>query len=80
MNEKRKSILEDFLGTECSGCGGVKRTRMSHCGKCYYKLPKKMKSDLYKLFGQGYEEAFAESQKYLAEKFPRPAVTGNLFQ
>ena len=23
MPEKRKTILEDFLGTECSGCGRI---------------------------------------------------------
>ena len=38
MPEKRKTILEDFLGTECSGCGGVKSSKHSHCNKCYYRL------------------------------------------
>ena len=80
MTEKRKSILEDFLGTECSGCGGVKVSKRSHCSKCYYRLPKRMQSDLNKRFGNGYEQAFAASQKYLAEKFPQPAATGELFK
>ena len=79
VTEKRKSILEDFLGTECSGCGGVKVSKRSHCSKCYYRLPKQMQSDLYKRFGEGYEQAFAASQKYLADKFPRSAKTGDLF-
>ena len=80
MPEKRKTILEDFLGTECSGCGGVKSSKHSHCNKCYYRLLKVMRNNLYKRFGAGYEEAFKESQNYLAEKFPRPAVTGDLFK
>ena len=51
MPEKRKTILEDFLGTECSGCGGVKSSKHSHCNKCYYRLtfggiPLKVDSDM----------------------------------
>lgn len=77
---ERKTILEDFLGTECSGCGGAKNPKMSHCSRCYYKLPKTMQKDLYKRFGEGYEEAFAASRAYLAEHHPRAAKTGDLFQ
>jgi hypothetical protein len=77
---KRKTLLEDFLGTECSGCGGEKRSKMSHCSKCYYKLPKTMQAALYKRFGEGYEEAFEASTKYLAEKYPRSPETGRLFE
>ena len=75
----KKSILEDFLGTECSGCGGVKRPKMSHCGKCYWRLPKQMRTDLYKRFGEGYEEAFTAASAWLAEHLPRRPTTGNLF-
>jgi hypothetical protein len=77
---KKKSILEDFLGTECSGCGGTKRSKQSHCGKCYYRLPKAMRLDLYKRFGEGYEAAFELSQKWLAANHPRKPETGKLFE
>jgi hypothetical protein len=78
VSEKR-SILEDFLGEVCGHCGGTKRSKMSHCGKCYWRLPKPMRKALYNRFGEGYEQAFAESNKWLAEKYPRPPETGKLF-
>ena len=51
----RKSILADFCGTRCAGCGAVKRSRMSHCSRCYHSLPRAMQMALYKRFGEGYE-------------------------
>jgi hypothetical protein len=77
--DTRKSILEDFLGTECVACGAEKKSKMSHCSKCFWKLPKAMRDKLYKRFGEGYEEAFDESTKWLANKYPRRPVTGRLF-
>jgi hypothetical protein len=65
MTEEKKSTLADFLGTKCSGCGGAKRSRMSHCRRCYYWLPPTMRQALYRRFGQGYEEAFTASVEYL---------------
>jgi hypothetical protein len=75
----KKTILEDFLGTECVACGGEKNSKQSHCGKCYYKLPKPMRKALYNRFGEGYEKAFEDATKWLAEHHPRPARTGDLF-
>lgn len=69
---KKKTTLQDFLGTECSACGGVKRKGMSHCSRCYHRLPKPMQYALYRRFGEGYEEAFADSNAWLAKKFPHP--------
>lgn len=70
MSEKR-TILEDFLGMKCAGCGGMKRSKMSHCGRCYHKLPRDMQSALYKRFGEGYEAAFTASTEWLrARRLP----------
>lgn len=69
MTEKR-SVLQDFLGERCV-CGAPKRSRMSHCGRCYHSLPKPMQSALWKRFGEGYEEAYSESVEWLAKRRPQ---------
>jgi hypothetical protein len=69
---EKRTVLDDFLGNECAACGGFKRTRMSHCGICYHRLPLEMQSTLYRRFGDGYEDAFAASTAWLLEKYPRP--------
>jgi len=60
-----QQMLDDLAGTKCRGCGGTKGRRMSHCRACYFKLPKKMRNDLYKRFDSGYQEAYIESLKFL---------------
>lgn len=72
---ERRSALADFLGKECAACGGEKRERMSHCARCYHRLPREMKGQLYLRFGAGYEEAFASSTTWLLEHYPRPVPT-----
>lgn len=62
---KRLSILAEFLGTKCSGCGGTKRSRMSHCRSCYLALPPAMRQALYQRFGEGYEQAWRDSIDFL---------------
>lgn len=64
--ERRREILESLGSTVCGACGGVKREKMSHCTSCYYALPQFMRKALYKRFGEGYEEAYEDSLKYLA--------------
>lgn len=71
----KQTILEDFLGTKCSGCGGKKKPKMSHCRNCYYALPPPMRLALYRRFGAGYEQAFEESTKFLAARKPEDAIT-----
>ncbi len=71
--------VEELLGTECKGCGGSKSSRMSHCRKCYFALPKYLRHDLYKRVGEGYEEAYEKSLKSLHKrkdrgKHSRPAA------
>lgn len=60
--------IRDLIGTECKGRGGKKTSRMSHCSRCYFKLPVQLRRDLYKLVGDGYEEAYAKSLELLARQ------------
>jgi ribosomal protein L40E len=60
------TALEDLLGTTCKGCGGTKPSRMSHCRKCYFSLPKAMRRALYRRIGEGYEAAYTESLQHLS--------------
>jgi hypothetical protein len=63
--ERRMEILRGLGSTNCEGCGKSKRPKMSHCRACYFTLPQKMRTALYQGFGEGYEEAFEESLRYL---------------
>jgi hypothetical protein len=65
--ERRLEILQNLGSADCTGCGGQKRPRMSHCRNCYYALPPKMRKALYNGFGDGYEEAFEESLRHLEQ-------------
>ena len=65
-NERRTQILQSLRGTQCEGCGTKKDPMKSHCRKCYFKLPKDLRSRLYSSFGHGYEEAFEDSLNVLA--------------
>jgi hypothetical protein len=56
-----EQAIADLGGTTCRGCGGTKRSRMSHCRKCFLKLPQVLRSALYRRVGRGYEEAYTES-------------------
>jgi predicted amidophosphoribosyltransferase len=62
-----REILSSLTGTVCANCRSKKKSRMSHCGNCYYALPREMRRALYRRFGAGYEEAFRESLVYLKE-------------
>jgi hypothetical protein len=68
--EKHRSPLQDFLSERCI-CGNPKRTRMSHCGRCYKSLPKPMQTALWQRFGEGYEEAYADSVAWLRARWPQ---------
>lgn len=62
---KSDSMLEDYLGVVCSTCGRKKRIRESFCRICYARLPRDMQNALYRRFGCGYEEAFAQAKEYI---------------
>jgi ribosomal protein L40E len=60
--------LQQLLGNVCQGCNGHKPSRMSHCRRCYFSLPKAMQRALYKRIGEGYEAAYAESLEMIKEE------------
>jgi hypothetical protein len=66
-HERRFEILRGLDSTTCEVCGKTKRRWMSHCRSCYYRLPPKMRSALYRPYGEGYEEAFEDSLRYLKD-------------
>lgn len=63
--ERRLEILQSLGSPVCGACGGWKRPKMSHCRDCYYALPPMKRRALYRQFGDGYEEAYEESLRYL---------------
>lgn len=63
-----REALDDLVGTACRGCGGKKSAKMSHCRKCYFKLPKGLRNRLYSRIGDGYEEAYTESLALLRKE------------
>ncbi len=48
-----------------AGAGNVKRARQTFCRGCFGRLPRGMQTDLYKRFGEGYEEAYRAAVKFL---------------
>ena len=61
---RRLEILASLRSMTCN-CGATKRPMQSHCSRCYFKLPKVLRSSLYQPFGSGYEEAFEKSRQTL---------------
>ncbi len=50
-------LLKELKSNECA-CGNNKKEGMSFCYSCYSSLPDDIQKDLYKRFGNGYEEAY----------------------
>jgi hypothetical protein len=63
--ERRLEIFQSLRSFNCDGCGCPKKTMQSLCGKCYYKLPKTLQSNLYRKFGDGYEAAFEQALEFI---------------
>ncbi len=66
----KQEAFDDLTGTVCKGCGGPKKSMMSHCRRCYFSLPPKLRKALYKWIGSGYEEAYTESLAMLKGERP----------
>lgn len=60
----RRDLLAELLGSECR-CGEWKQPSQTLCRRCYRELPVPMRNALYRLFGEGYEEAYAAAATYL---------------
>jgi hypothetical protein len=64
-NFNRSAIVYSLRGVVCPACGGPKRARQSFCYGDYKRLSDDLKRRIYSLLGRGYEEAFAESMRFL---------------
>jgi hypothetical protein len=67
--------VEQLASTTCQ-CGKKKQRRMSHCSKCYFRLPPPMRQSLYRRVGDGYAEAYAASIEYLNDSRGTPIEGG----
>ena len=66
------SVTADFLARKCAACGSKKPSRMSFCADCYWRLPREKRIALYRLFGDGYEEAYTLALKWLRWNGAKP--------
>ena len=66
-HERRMEILHVLSSSVCESCGNPKSPRKSHCRACYFALPPRMRSALYRSFGHGYEEAYEASLGFLKD-------------
>lgn len=68
MKEPAAQIkLAQELGGKVCRCGAAKRPRQTFCGNCFKRLSPMTKKALYRSFGNGYEEAYVEAVRQLAE-------------
>ncbi len=70
-------MRDQLLGRECQ-CGKTKGGGKSFCYHCFIALPRKIQRALYKLIGDGYEEAYRNARAYLEEQASTPRVIGRL--
>ncbi|WP_156346562.1 hypothetical protein [Verrucomicrobium spinosum] len=54
------------MSTDCLGCGGSKKRRMSFCAPCFRSLPPMAKNALYRK--DGYPETFETTLRYLEKQ------------
>jgi hypothetical protein len=59
--------LRDFVGLVCRGCGDTKMGSQSFCTHCYFRLPKDLRRNLYRRFGEGYEAAYESAVCWLRD-------------
>jgi hypothetical protein len=57
------AAYKDLDGEICRGCGGAKRALYSFCYKCFSRLPKGIKLDLYKR--ATYPEIYQKALRFL---------------
>ncbi|MFA4971801.1 MAG: hypothetical protein WC683_04260 [bacterium] len=70
-------LRDELLGRECQ-CGKTKGAGKSFCYSCFMRLPRKIKHDLYKLIGDGYEEAYKQARAYFTEQDAPPRFVRRL--
>jgi len=62
-----QGFVQELLGTECR-CGRQKRAKQTFCLRCYRQLSADQRHALYRRIGAGYEEAYLEALKVLADR------------
>lgn len=62
---REKQLVRELAGIECAGCGNPKEPGKTYCRKCYYRLPPRLRSALYKRIGAGYLEVCDEAAAFL---------------
>jgi hypothetical protein len=67
------------LGLEQCICGAHKERRQSFCKRCYFALPQKLRSDLYKPLSDGYAEIYDEAKDWLQHNTDRLNQVKGLF-
>ena len=65
--ERTRQLVEELRGTSCT-CGMPKKTHQTFCRACYYTLPQNVRSALYDLVGEGYEESYDAALRLLVAK------------
>jgi hypothetical protein len=71
-------IFETFAANRCEACAGWKRKHVAFCHRCYGRLPRLLRSSLWKRFGSGFEEAYHACLSWFrinpqSDPTPRPA-------
>lgn len=59
------TAVRSIRSTLCPACAGKKKQMRSLCFGCYRSLPRPMKGALYRLVGNGYEQALDDALKRL---------------
>lgn len=67
MQFDRAAIIRNFFGVICRGCDGKKIPRSGFCASCYHRLPQRLKDNLWRRIGSGFEQAYQESYNFLSE-------------
>lgn len=68
-------IYTAFHSDSCPICQKSKGRWTAFCPRCYRSLPEPMRADLWKRFGEGFEEAFVKAMACLEKKFTAAAKT-----
>lgn len=63
-----RDMLLSLRSLECPGCGGHKARSKSVCSKCWRLLTRKQQVNLYRFFGEGYEDAFTHALAWIKQR------------
>lgn len=67
-------LIDELAGGTCR-CGKAKKAMQSFCKRCYFKLPPRLRTNLYERVGRGYEQAYEQAIEHLGLADPKKAAT-----